>query len=69
MKTPSEACFVGHDGNSVLLEPSRSYNDDDPLVQAHPDLFVDVEPVVAPRRGPGRPKGSLNKPNPAPSRD
>jgi len=64
MKWPTMAGFIGHDGNNVFLEPLHAYEDDDPLVLSHPDVFTDTPPpgVEPPKRKPGRPVGSKNQP-------
>lgn len=48
--------WVGLNGMPVLLSEGAEYDDDHPLVQAMPQHFTE------PRRAPGRPLGSRNKP-------
>lgn len=47
--------FVGLNGVPVLLADGDEYDENHPLVQAHPHMFTE------PRRSPGRPLGSKNK--------
>lgn len=49
--------FVGLNGVPVLLGEGDEYDDSHPMVQAHPQHFTE------PRRSPGRPLGSKNKPS------
>lgn len=49
--------FVGLNGMPVLLNDGDEYDENHPMVQAHPQHFTE------PRRGPGRPAGSKNKPS------
>lgn len=48
--------FVGLDGMPVMLHEGEEYDEMHPLVQAQPQHFTE------PRRSPGRPLGSKNKP-------
>jgi len=58
--TARVTAFVGHNGVPTPLVTGDEYDENHPLVQAHPEHFT--EPVVpAPTRGPGRPLGSKNK--------
>ena len=65
MKYAKSAAFVGHDGNSVWLDPAHGRDDDDPLVAALPELFTDTPPagVEPPKRRPGRPKKQAQSPS------
>jgi hypothetical protein len=48
--------WVTAGGVPVLLAVGDEYDDTHPLVQSRPDLFTE------PKRAPGRPVGSKNKP-------
>lgn len=48
--------FVGVDGVPVLLAVGDEYDASHPLAQARPEMFTE------PKRAPGRPVGSRNKP-------
>ena len=57
MKYPLRPGFIGHDGDSVWLAP-EGFEDDHPVVVAHPDMFTDTPPpgIEPPKRKRGRPK-------------
>lgn len=48
--------FVGHEGVPVWVNEGDEYDENHPLVVANPDKFTE------PKRSPGRPPGSKNKP-------
>jgi hypothetical protein len=50
MKYPRQPGFIGFNGDSVWLKP-EGFQDDDPVVVAHPDMFTDTPPpgIEAPK--------------------